>query len=73
MRMIQAQWQWCEGSKALHEGLPRGWDALISLPRHLGATSSLSVVDRIHDKVKNGKKKKKDKAVLQNSESTKTN
>lgn len=70
IRMIQPQWQWCQGSEAMHEGLPKGWDALISLPRHLGATSSLSVVDRIHDKVKN---EKKDKAVLHNSEATKTN
>lgn len=41
---------------------------LISLPQHLEATLSLSVVNRIHDKVKN----EKNKAVLQNSEAKKT-
>lgn len=40
---------------------------LISLPQHLEATLSLSVVNRIHDKVKN----EKNKAVLQNSEAKK--
>lgn len=55
--------------ETLHKGLPKGWDSPTSLPQHLRATPSLSVLDKTHDGMKN----EKNKAVLQTSEARNTN